>query len=79
MVCFFFLPYFVGFQLFGLIVAQEGQIKPDNPKTTHPNQPAKQKSGIRVVGCLVIYCPEIMAPVRNQINPDRLQNLLFHG
>ena len=24
-VCFFFLPYFVGFQLFGLIVAQEGQ------------------------------------------------------
>ena len=24
-VCFFFLPYFVGFQLFGLIVAKEGQ------------------------------------------------------
>lgn len=24
-VCFFFLPYFVGFQLFGLIVAQEAQ------------------------------------------------------
>ena len=23
--CFFFPPYFVGFQLFGLIVAQEGQ------------------------------------------------------
>lgn len=25
--CFFTLPYFVGFQSFGLIVAQEGQIK----------------------------------------------------
>ena len=24
-VCFFFLPYFVGFQLFGLTVAQEAQ------------------------------------------------------
>ena len=30
-VWFFFLPYFVGFQLFGLIVAQEAQINPHNP------------------------------------------------
>ena len=29
--CFFFLPYFVGFQLFGLIVAQEGHINPHSP------------------------------------------------
>ena len=29
--CFFFPPYFVGFQLFGLILAQESQNQVDNP------------------------------------------------
>ena len=59
---FFFLPYFVGFQLFGLIVAQEGQnIKTkeqnqDNPKTLTSNQPAKQKFGLLVVW--LFCCPK---------------------
>lgn len=47
-----------------LSVAQEGQnIKTkeqnkDNPKNYTINQPAKQKSGIWIVGCLVICCPK---------------------
>lgn len=63
--CFFFLPYFVGFQLHR---KDNKPIKPDNPKTTQSNQAAKQKSGIWVVGCLVIYCPKKMTVVRNLSN-----------
>lgn len=64
---FFFLPYFVGFQLFGLIVAQEGQnikTKEQNQTTKIPTKPIKQLS--KNSGCwLSGYLPsEKMAEVR---------------
>ena len=45
---FFTLPYFIGFQLFGLIVAQEAQNQVDNKNTNKTNQAGKQKIGLLV-------------------------------